>query len=1247
NLGWEKQAAAELAEDPLALLCGPVLHGSLMTRLIRSFGVEPTGCIGYSLGESAGLFALGAWSDWQEMFRRMRDSDLFRSRLAGEFRAVRESWNLSESDPFRWRACVVNRSRDAVAQTISHRSDVRLLIVNTPEQCVIGGREAAVEAAVQDMDCESVALDGVLSVHCDAAHPVRDAYRDLHRLPTVAPPGIRFYSCAWAESYRPSTETAARSICDQAMDGFDFTKVVERAWADGFRIFVEMGPHASCTGMIRSILAGRNHLAVSLCRRGEPERNTVLRALGFLAAHGRGIELGRIYGDPARKGGTPAVHLSPRDAVVVRAGGAPLVVPPPPKGLDHRPASSPPQRQAVAGTDGSGGRPSDGEWESESPHQRPAAQADREPLAAMRKAMRENASAHQAFLAFSSSLADGYRTAVELQTALSRPPQGGIVPAGRSAKPIARDSASEARRTSERAVAFSREQCMAFAVGSVAEVLGDAFAVVDTYPVRVRLPDEPLMLVDRILSVEGRPLSLESGRVVTEHDVRADAWYLDGGRAPVCISVEAGQADLFLCAYLGIDHAVKGKRSYRLLDAAIRFHRGLPRPGETLRYEIEIEKFMRQGDTYLFFFHFEGFAGGDHLITMRDGCAGFFTAEEVRRSGGILFTENDRRPEAGRVPDGFRPPVPMQRERYEAPALEALRKGDLEEAFGSAFAGVVLPEAQRLPGGRMRLIDRVKVLDPAGGRFGIGRICAEADIHPDDWFLTCHFVDDMTMPGTLMYECCAHTLRVFLQRMGWISDCSDVHYEPRTGVETRLKCRGPVTPDTHCVLYDVEIKEIGFDPEPFVIADAVMSADGRRIVFFENMSMQLSGADRERLNSYWSGRKASSADKGIETAAAVFDREHILAFARGNPSEAFGAPYAPFDRDRVIARLPAPPYSFIDRVVHIEPEPWRLRPGGWITAEYDVPPDAWYLRADGSGVMPFAVLLEVALQPCGWLAAYLGSALRSEEDLKFRNLGGTGIIHRQVTPRGSTLATRCRLTKVSEAGEMIIEHFDFDVSRGNDTIYTGNTYFGFFTREALSRQVGLHDGGESPHERDGRGHPDGGKILDDHPPLTPEDPARQPEGGLVVPARAIRMIDRIESWSPEGGAHGLGFARGSKKVDPGEWFFSAHFHQDPVCPGSLGIESFLQLTRYAAGRRWRDRIATHRAEPLTGEAHEWQYRGQIVPTNRRIEVEATITEAVDSPVPVIRADGRLLVDDLAIYAMKSFGLRLVPIEKRS
>ena len=52
------------------------------------------------------------------------------------------------------------------------------------------------------------------------------------------------------------------------------------------------------------------------------------------------------------------------------------------------------------------------------------------------------------------------------------------------------------------------------------------------------------------------------------------------------------------------------------------------------------------------------------------------------------------------------------------------------------------------------------------------------------------------------------------------------------------------------------------------------------------------------------------------------------------------------------------------------------------------------------------------------------------------------------------------------------------------------------------------------------------------------------------PARK-RMVDRIDAYVPDGGPHRLGFIAGSKTVDPAAWFFRAHFHQDPVWPGSL------------------------------------------------------------------------------------------------
>ena len=79
---------------------------------------------------------------------------------------------------------------------------------------------------------------------------------------------------------------------------------------------------------------------------------------------------------------------------------------------------------------------------------------------------------------------------------------------------------------------------------------------------------------------------MTSGRVVTEHDIQPGAWYIDGNRIPTCIAVEAGQADLFLSGWLGIDRETKGLACYRLLDAVVTFHRELPQPGKVIQYNI-------------------------------------------------------------------------------------------------------------------------------------------------------------------------------------------------------------------------------------------------------------------------------------------------------------------------------------------------------------------------------------------------------------------------------------------------------------------------------------------------------------------------------------------------------------------------------------------------------------------------------------------------------------------------------------
>ena len=379
----------------------------------------------------------------------------------------------------------------------------------------------------------------------------------------------------------------------------------------------------------------------------------------------------------------------------------------------------------------------------------------------------------------------------------------------------------------------------------------------------------------------------------------------------------------------------------------------------------------------------------------------------------------------------------------------------------------------------------------------------------------------------------------------------------------------------------------------------------------------------------------------------LFSRESILAFANGNPSEAFGEKYKVFDQERQIARLPQPPYFFMDQVRKADHPQWEMTPGGFIESRYEIPADEWYFKANHTDGIPFCILLEIALQPCGWLAAYAGSALHSSERLHFRNLGGKATLLHPVTRHSGMLSVRCRMSEVSKAGDMIVQDFELDVRCRGQVMYQGTTNFGFFTRQALANQVGVRNSALAGYELpdDLMKSAETSILLPPHAPLDPEDPVESdaPEELDGMPAAALKMIDRIDLISFEGGIHQNGYIQASKQINPDEWFFRAHFYQDPVCPGSLGIESFLQLLRFFLLKKYN--IDSSAFEPVLspGYSHEWIYRGQIIPSNRKVVVQAHIRNVQNENNEFsVSADGCLSVDGICIYEMKAFRLAFVP-----
>jgi 3-hydroxymyristoyl/3-hydroxydecanoyl-(acyl carrier protein) dehydratase len=126
------------------------------------------------------------------------------------------------------------------------------------------------------------------------------------------------------------------------------------------------------------------------------------------------------------------------------------------------------------------------------------------------------------------------------------------------------------------------------------------------------------------------------------------------------------------------------------------------------------------------------------------------------------------------------------------------------------------------------------------------------------------------------------------------------------------------------------------------------------------------------------------------------------------------------------------------------------------------------------------------------------------------------------------------------------------------------------------------------------------------------------------------MIDRVELYP--------NLVRGRTRVDPGAWFFQAHFYQDPVWPGSLGLEALLQLLKVAAQNRWGVSESTA-FRPMLGR-HQWVYRGQVIPSNGEVLVQAENLRWEDGPRRRVTSDGYLSVDGRLIYRMVDFSVEV-------
>ncbi|AFZ23497.1 PfaB family protein [Cylindrospermum stagnale PCC 7417] len=290
----------QLINDPVTMLESESGFAGIMTAILKNyFQIQSQCAFGYSLGETSAMLAQGVWTSFKDTSDYLNSSPLFKTRLSGTKNAVREYWGLpqeqdSQGQDF-WSnyvlMCPVSRVREALKQ----ENRVYLSLINTPEEVVISGETQACQRVIQNLNCDAFPTQIKHVIHCQ---PMQSEYGELvkiNTLPIQNIPETVFYSAAAYEPITLDSHSIGNNIAKCLCQELDFPRLINRVYDDGYKIFIEVGVGSNCSRWIGQTLQQKEHVTISVNRRGVDDHISIVKALAKLLSHRVNLDLSPLF----------------------------------------------------------------------------------------------------------------------------------------------------------------------------------------------------------------------------------------------------------------------------------------------------------------------------------------------------------------------------------------------------------------------------------------------------------------------------------------------------------------------------------------------------------------------------------------------------------------------------------------------------------------------------------------------------------------------------------------------------------------------------------------------------------------------------------------------------------------------------------------------------------------------------------------------------------------------------------------
>jgi acyl transferase domain-containing protein len=278
----------------LALVEVSGFFAMLATSIVRDvLGLQPQAALGLSLGETNMLVSFDVWSEPFKIVENLISNGCISG--VQENTTIREAWGVSPGTPVVWQNWWVAAPVDEVEIALAGLTRVHLLIITGPCSCVIGGDPSGCALFGEKIGRNRMVLtDSKAALHCAPTRPLREKFRAAFFNKLRPASDIRFYFNTVHEAVGLNEEAVADLLGTQLVERVDIRPTVQRAYADGVRVFLEIGPRSSMSRSISSILEDKPHIAVSLDQKDGKPLFALTRAAATLFAAGVPVNMPRL-----------------------------------------------------------------------------------------------------------------------------------------------------------------------------------------------------------------------------------------------------------------------------------------------------------------------------------------------------------------------------------------------------------------------------------------------------------------------------------------------------------------------------------------------------------------------------------------------------------------------------------------------------------------------------------------------------------------------------------------------------------------------------------------------------------------------------------------------------------------------------------------------------------------------------------------------------------------------------------------